>query len=292
MRALPKICAGLVLAGVAVGVPAMAQPSSDKLTTYPTCMGRSPKPEEGNAAYLLGKKRYDARDFDKALEFFMEAYTADCNKHDYLIIISRTHELMAAKGETVRHLKEALRALEIYYERIKQEPDEENKKRLEALRADIRAAQDKAAAAAAASASASAAPTTTSTAPPPKAEGGHTPWPWIPVGVGGAAVVVGAILVPIGLINMPNGCKAFSGKCQSFNNEKVPEQTTTDAGNANGKIVGGLVTIGAGVVVAAGGLVWHFLEPTDAPASTSSRRPVIVPSVGAGFAGVDVGGRF
>lgn len=294
MRVLPKLFAAMVLGAVAVAVPALAQPSADKLTTYPSCAGRSPKPDEGNAAYLLGKKRYDARDFDKALELFMEAYNYDCGKHDYLIIISRTHELMAAKGETVRHLKEAHHALEVYYERMKQEPDDDGKTRLNALKADIRAAEQKAAAAASASASAS----STSTAPPPKTDGGHTPWPWIPVGIGGASIVTGAILVPVGLLALPEGCSFSTGKCTPQPNDlngAVRKERTEEAGNAKGKVLFGFGFIGGGIVAVAGGLIWHFLEPTDAsPSASTSRRdkPMIVPTIGSGFAGVNVGGRF
>jgi hypothetical protein len=37
-------------------------------------------------------------------------------------------------------------------------------------------------------------------------------------------------------------------------------------------------------------LIWHFMEPTSS--ATQTGRPLVVPQVGPGYAGVGVGGRF
>jgi hypothetical protein len=129
-----------------------------------------------------------------------------------------------------------------------------------------------------ATATATAAPTGSS-APAPEA-GGHGVAPWIVVGVGGAALVAGVVLYAVG-----NGdVTTASNACPSRLN--CP-QSVADQGN-NGRTLEtvGVVVGAVGVAGVAGGLIWHFMEPTSA--STTAVSPVVAP----GYAGLSLGGKF
>jgi hypothetical protein len=53
----------------------------------------------------------------------------------------------------------------------------------------------------------------------------------------------------------------------------------------------GVVAGSVGIAAVAGGLIWHFMEPTSSgPQQTG--RPLVVPQVAPGYAGVGVLGRF
>ena len=264
-----------LLHAVAAPLPAFAQPGA----AYPLpCTPSSVAPaksEEAHAFYSAGRALYDEGNYDAAIVQFREAYKRDCAKHDLLIIISRSYEL---KGDR----PDAVRALEVFLERVKDSPDAAtHRTKIENLKKQI-AAQPP--------------------APAPAEVREHTIPPWIVVGIGGAAIVAGVIVLVLAP-KLPPGCSEAGQSCDLLdeNGKKIDPkgdqidqlarnqnqaETAVDRGRA------GLVTLVAGVGVVGGGLLWHFLEPTGPVSSSGSVKPKLNPAVAPGYAGLSLGGTF
>jgi hypothetical protein len=151
--------------------------------------------------------------------------------------------------------------------------------------------------------------------------GGHTALPWIVFGVG-AAFAVGGAIVLVSAPALPSGCSAETKQCGYLDpriadspkssgqreptsqekNDLVSRQDT--AGRATTLPTVGAILVVGGLVLAAGGLVWHFLEPTgpssssaassssssSSSSSASASMRVITPSIAWDFTGLR--GRF
>ena len=293
MRASHRPFLLLALLGIAAAVPAYAQSAqpSAPLSTYPTCNGKPTQndTDAAHGAYMAGKGSFDEADYTTALNYFKDAYRRDCTKPELLVIIARAYEL---KGDK----REAVHALETYLERVPNAPDAEvQKRRIANLKREMADAPPPVVAP---PPQPSAAPTVapvvtaapTASAPPsdesPPPERHHTAPPWIVAGVGAAALVTGAILFPIG-----------SGKVSDAEaacpNHVCPAgaSASIDSGNSGRtlEMIGG-IAMGVGGAALVGGLIWHFAERTTP--RTQSAKPVIVPQVGPGYAGVGLGGQF
>ena len=285
------IGSGLLVA-VATSVPALAQSSAASAasaasgasaTPYPAACGSVPQSESERAhtIYQAGKVHYDDKNYDAAIAQFREAYKRDCSKHDLLIIISRAYEL---KGDRV----EALKALEMYLERVPNSPDASTHRNgIESLKRQIAAAPPPSATTTAPS------PSATTTAPPTEVRE-HTVLPWLVVGLGGAAVITGAIFL-VAAPKVPPNCNESSGSCSAVPPNEDPAQLAKDraqAGTSVGDRTGGLIAIISGAGVIGIGLLWHFLEPTGPVEKTASTKPSFVPAVAPGYAGMSFGGGF
>jgi hypothetical protein len=110
-----------------------------------------------------------------------------------------------------------------------------------------------------ASAAVAASPTPTAEVP----RRGHTLYPWLLVGAGAIVGVTGA-LVLLTSPTRPSNCSADSRTCTRSPGETDAEleEEQTRAGNADTQPRIGLALVGAGVLVAGAGLLWHFLEPS------------------------------
>ncbi|MDB4936948.1 MAG: hypothetical protein JWP87_3920 [Labilithrix sp.] len=283
MRARKLVIGSGFLFAVATSVPALAQSASGSSPSYPAaCSGASVSQGESERAhtiYQAGKVQYDDKNYDAAIAQFREAYKRDCSKHDLLIIISRAYEL---KGDKV----EALRALEMYLERVPSSPDAPTHRNgIESLKRQI-AAQPPAPPTA----------STTATAPPPATPAEtreHTVPPWIVVGVGGAVAIAGAIL----LIAKPTSdCDLDAQVCaRDFAHNETDaafKARQKDAEREKSWGIAGPIMIGGGLAIVAGGLLWHFLEPTGPVEKTGKIKPKLEPSVAQGYAGMSFGGTF
>lgn len=280
-----QLCIGLAclsLASIGGAVPALAQPSSSVNTSgYPAaCAAESVTKAQSDKAHDIfktGKQQYDDSNHDLAINLFKDAYTRDCSKHELLIIISRSYELKGDKPE-------AIRALEIFLQRDPTNAEAETyRRRIKQLRDSMAASS-----APTATAPPTAAPTTTA----PKGEDrGHTPYPWIMVGVGGAGVIVGVVMIATAP-TLPTSCNKQTEICDRIPGESAQDykDRQTRAGNAISQPRnGGIVTaIGGALIV--GGLLWHFLEPTG-PADATG-KPKLRPDAGPGYAGLSFGGSF
>ena len=262
-RKAALLASALVVAGVIATAPALAAESA--ATPYPDCAGKSPTADDSELAhqkYIAGKQDYDEGNYDSAIRRFRDAYARDCSKHELLVIISAAYE---RKGDK----REASAALELYVERAPNAPDIGTyKAKIENLKRQI-AAESSA------------------------ARSEYTPYPWIVVGVGVAATVVGVALV-LTAPPLPGNCHTESEQCDSAGlSPQELSDAESRAGRHKGQTTGGIITIAGGAVIAIAGLVWHFIEPSlnaskEAPAPQTSFLPLLGP----GLAGVSLGRTF
>ncbi len=325
MRGSQRTFLWIALLGVTVAGPAFGQTSSPSpssagpgpsgapataTTTYPSCEGRKPTQADTDAAhgaYMAGKGSFDEADYTTALNYFKDAYRRDCTKHELLVIIARAYELKGERGE-------AIRALETYLERVPNASDAEvQKRRITNLRAQIAAmppapvttappvtpappaasppgssgspASSIGAGATGAAGGAVSAGSSSPAEEPPRLARSHTLAPWIVAGAGAAALVTGAVFFAVGRSDVADA-------------EKVcPDHATCDNADARNKGNSGrsletlgVIVGGVGVAAVAGGLIWHFVQPTSHPAASASAsvRPDLTP----GYAGLRLVGSF
>lgn len=224
--------------------------------------------ETARKFYDAGRAYYEQAKLDKALDNFFSAYELDCERHDILIIISRSYERDGNVADAIRTLEE--------YVKRSADRSPEHKATIENLKERYKKEE-----AAAAALRANQKPPT-----PPRE---HTVPPWILVGVGGAALATGTVLMIVGYGGgYPEGCDPDTHKCTNpANNDK--------AGTVSGiRTAGPLVLIGGGVLTL-GGLLWHFLEPTgpvEGDKSDKSARVRVTPAFAPGYAGASLDARF
>ncbi len=97
----------------------------------------------------------------------------------------------------------------------------------------------------------------------PAEDRGHTALPWVVVGIGAATVVTGLVIV-LTAPKLPTGCNDTTLTCvrtPGVSDENFA-RAQDQAGRADSQPRLGLIVGGVGLAVAAGGLLWHFLEPT------------------------------
>jgi hypothetical protein len=302
MRSTRKPLLLLVLLGMAVAVPALAEPPS----TYPAACDASKVSkidvERAHTVFLSGKGFLDESNYDKAISYFKDAYSIDCSVHGILPIIATAYERKGDKAEAIHALGE-------YILRVPNTPDREViERRIRNLREQL--AQEKPTATAvptaptatttgvptatttaptgeATSTSTAIAPTgSTGTPPPPLPAGEHSTVPWVLVGVGGALVVTGAVLLVVGsgkVSTANNACPSHSQCDSSVATEGNTGRTMETVG-----IIGGI----AGIVGVGAGLVWHFTEGGAAQTASTGRGSYVTPVVTPGFAGMSLGGSF
>jgi tetratricopeptide (TPR) repeat protein len=274
------------VAAVSAPRPAYAQnPSGGAKDPYPNaCTSASTEnSERAHKLYEFGKAYYDEGNYEQAIIQFREAYKRDCSKHDLLIIISRAYEL---KGDRA----EAIRALELYVDRVPAASGE-HRTRIENLKIQLAKAN-----AAAASAS-SAGPAK------PVENREHTVPPWIVVGIGGAVIISGIVVIATSP-SLPANCNSDTNTCEKIDPDGAgpkPLETSESAsfknrsetaGQAKDQPKYGAILIGAGVAIVAGGLLWHFLEPTGPVETTGKIKPKLTPQAAPGYAGLSLGGTF
>jgi hypothetical protein len=300
MRRLNVAALGLLFAVAAsplyLGVGSRSAHAQQPAQPYPQCT-KTVTPQESDLAhqkYIAGKQDYDEGNYESALRRFRDAYNLDCQKHELLIIISAAYERNLNKGE-------AIAALEAYVQRAPTAPDVDTyKTKIANLKKELAKSPP---------------PTASSTSapppPPPSSDAQeHTIYPWLVVGLGGAAVVGGVISLALAP-DLPVGCDKSTKECVYLEPNVSDKPTGTQvlpsqqqkrdladrqdtAGRSVTMPVVGVVLLASGGALIAGGLLWHFLEPTgpkEAPA-TGKLRIKPAPAIGAGFAGLSLGGTF
>ncbi len=280
--------------GVAALLPAFAARGAEPPVYPPAGCTVAGDASGAKQAYVAGKKAYDAGDYEVALEQFLSSYKKDCTRHGLLPVIATVYEKQA-------NYKDAVRALKLYLERepeLKLEDRTLNETKIRNLEKRI-------------AEMAPPPPTSTVTAPPPPVPvREHTAAPWVVVGVG---VVVLGTGIGLSYVQLPQGCKVLTetdpevvnkennprtqesyqegdGKCNAPPNEDptVSSEREALAGRNRGLQVAGVVGAVVGGVAVAGGLLWHFLEPTGPVTKKARLQPVLSP----GYAGISVGGTF
>jgi hypothetical protein len=277
-------------------VAAGATPNAATMTVgeYPTCTKTPVTKEDSEAAqqqYTVGKVKYDEADFSEAVARFLRAYKLDCTKHELLVIISRSFDM-------VNNRPEAIRALETFLKRAKLSTAETSsiEARIANMKRQIAENPPAATSGGAGSGSASegvARPLPAPVIPPPSDMRQHTVYPWLVVGIGALAVGVGAVLLVVAP-PLPDGCADGNCNRKAGDTDQEFSARRERAGNIAGMTTGGLVTMIGGGVLVAGGLIWHFVEPIGSRSvrATTSTKPALTPALGPGFAGLGFGGQF
>jgi hypothetical protein len=240
--------------GVVVGAGFLLSSTVAFAEPYPVC-NRTVTTNESDQAhtkYIAGKADYDEGNYESAIRRFRDAYNLDCTKHELLVIMSAAYERNGDK-------KEAAAALEAYVARAPNAPDVPTyNAKIENLKRQMAVQSEKVQE--------------------------HTIYPWIVVGVGVVGFGVGVVLL-VTAPSYPANCHPDRQQCDTADASQLSQ-----AGRAKDQPVVGAITMGAGAVVAAGGLVWHFLEPTGPKDNSPHAR--VRPLLSPGVAGLSVAGTF
>ncbi len=114
--------------------------------------------------------------------------------------------------------------------------------------------------------------------PPPPPARENTIFPWVVAGVGLASLGTGIALFIVGNNRIPSECSKSDATCFLPGSTKAQQDDVTDkASSAHGMSNVGLGLMIGGGVALAGGIVWHFLEPTDPKVAPKSARGLLVP---------------
>jgi len=266
----------LCLASAGMLVPAIVG-AQDGAATYPPCQ-REPTDadvEGAKGAHKAATQFFERGNYDRAIQYWNDAYEFDCTKPALLLNIANAHE---KAGDT----KAAVSTLEVFLERAPEAEDAET------VRAKVK--NLKASLAPAPTSAPTAQPTSTGEPPPPPpppAPEGERPYgfiPWIVAG-GGLAVSIGG-LIPL-LIGQGKIDDA-EAQCPSHNNCSADVKATGDSGN--GLRLAGSIILPVGLLAVGGGLVWQFVFNQPAPATATGIT--VVPRAGPDSAGLVVGGSF
>src|SRR5260221_11578828 len=121
MRSTCKPLLVVALLGTLVAVPALAQPASYPVACEAAKVSKGDV-DRAHAVYLSGKQFLDESNYDKAISYFIDAYSIDCSVHAILPIIATAYE---RKGDKT----EAVHALDEYLRRVPSAPDREKVER-------------------------------------------------------------------------------------------------------------------------------------------------------------------
>jgi tetratricopeptide (TPR) repeat protein len=282
-RTLISLSAALTL--VVAPVVAFAE---EPTKSYPDC-GREPTDAEvaaAKGAFQAGNASFNEADYARAIDYWEDAYRRDCTANPLLLNLARAYELAGRKRQAVVSLETFLAR-----EPSSGEKDQINR-RVEVLKKKI--AEEDAAAVVAAPPPAPPAP-----APPvaepaaPKAK--RSPGPWIVIGVGGAAAIVGTL----GVISNKKKVDDFAAQCDKPETPEIEGRDncnfdTAKKGNdaRTALNVSGVIT-GVGVAAVAAGFIWLYFDGKRvASAQGSFKRPLLTPLVSPQLAGLNLSGAF
>jgi tetratricopeptide (TPR) repeat protein len=281
-----------LLAAIAFTAATTAALAEEPTKSYPDC-GREPTEAEvaaAKGAFQAGNASFNEADYARAIDYWEDAYRRDCTANPLLLNLARAYELAGRK-------RQAVVSLETFLAR---EPNSGEKdqigRRIEVLRKKI--VEEDAAAASAPSPALSngngvAAPAPGS--PEPIAaerteQATRSPGPWIVIGVGGAAAIVGTI----GIIRNRNKLNDAEQECGG-NRVRCSTEVTNSGNEARSSLTAFGVITGAGGVLLVGGVVWYLIDGQAVARSNRAfhARPArVAPVVGPGVAGLSVSGSF
>ncbi len=206
---------------------------------------------EAHALFIAGQVAYDEGRYDSALEDFRRAYD-----------LSHRPELLFNVGAAAEHVRHDEEALAAYRQYLAERPEAANRSVVEARVAVLERAIAEHQPATPIDPTASEAPDATADATPPPAatSGGSDPAPFVVVGVGGAVLVVGAVLLGLGF--------AAIDQVQSA---RDAYWTDVQGAYQNGPVFTGIgfAALGVGAAAVIGGVVWALV---GSGASSSASR--------------------
>jgi hypothetical protein len=276
----------------------MVRAAEDNAQPYPTC-DRTPTDGDvaaAKGAFQAGNASFNEADYDRAINYWEDAYRRDCTAHPLLLNLARAYELNGQK-------RKAVNALQTFLARSPGSSEEAQiKRRIEKLEEQIQ--NENAAPPPAATAPAPARPVPAATTPSPsetepapappvrdESQGGkRSVVPLVVAGAGGAVAIVGTVL----FVTASSDVSDYEKRCP---HRQCPTTSLSDQANAaRTRMTIGGVAMGVGGAAIAGGLVWYFLQEPESDAKTAVAshplRARIAPSFGPGFGGLDVAGTF
>lgn len=266
-------CKGLVFALALMGTlaPAVLSPvdaeaqteNPDGSITYPACSKEAtPDDVEGaKGAHKAASQFFERGDYDRAIQYWNDAYGFDCSKPALLLNIANAYEKKGNKRATISILVE-------YLARAPESPDAGTiQAKIDNLKQNLEEAPPPAP-----TTTATAEPTATAPPPPVEMERPFGVAPWIVAGAGVAMAVPGIVLFIVGQGKVSDA----ESVCPDPANCEDP--AARDLGNEGNtlSLVGSILGWG-GLAVVAGGLVWQFAF--NGPEPVTQAKITIVPAV-------------
>jgi hypothetical protein len=269
------LAAALSVAFGAQAMPAAAQSSSCPETPSRQAVGAA------KAAFREGQLAFNEGDYGRAVELWQFAYAKDCTAHALLLNLATAQELA---GQTAA----AIDSLRLFNER---EPGSDyelpNRRRIERLEQSLHPTP---------LAEPPPAPVAPALPPPPVVElapppapapppvtndagepRGRSLTPLVVAGAGAAVGVLGGILYA----NAASDVSAAADRCRGPRSSCADAQAVVDGEAARTRAQTAGWVLGAGLLTAAGGTLWYFLQPAPANAQSSARlgwAPALGPS--------------
>lgn len=308
---------GVSLVGLVVGVTlatgmAMADGPQNPFAGKCNRTATEEDVEGAKGAHKAARQFYERGEYARAIQYWRDVFNLDCNAVGTLLNIANAYEKLGDR-------QNAIFALEAYLERA---PDAPDAAKIQTRVKNLKDLQQSQTPTASASATVSAPPTSSATMrpelPPPPPVKPFGVAPWITVGVGGAALIAGAILLPVGLGNVSGvqkGASNVGDKTGCFRykdgitpNSPLPAEQVATSGSqwfcydkdsydqavlGQTQVLIGKIALGVGGAAVAGGLVWELLFNKPVPQDEQkSSRVRVTPTVGPGMSGVLVHGSF
>jgi tetratricopeptide (TPR) repeat protein len=281
LRNLKSLLAALAL----LLAPAIAH-AEEPTKSYPDC-GREPTDGEvaaAKGAFQAGNASFNEADYARAIDYWEDAYRRDCTANPLLLNLARAYELAGRK-------RQAVVSLETFLSREPNSGEKEQiNRRIEVLKKKI-AEEDAAAAVAPApsvgGATTPAGPTNGPITPEPTDKAHRSPWPWVVMGVGGAAFIVGTI----GAVDAKKTIDNVEAKCPMHQCIGGDTESINQGNRARSKLNGSVIIMTMGGVAVAGGVIWWFFDKksVDKANQTAMRvSPLVAPQL----AGLSVSGAF
>jgi hypothetical protein len=270
--------------------------AEDAAKPYPPC---DKTPTEGDTtaakgAFQAGNGSFNEADYDRAINYWEDAYRRDCTAHPLLLNLARAYELNGQKHHAVT-------ALQTFLARNPGSSEEgQIRRRIEKLEEQLRTGDVAPPAPTPTPTPATVTPTPAmpppEAAPPPTeapAPSGSRPIaPLIVASAGGAIAIVSGI-VWLGALSDLN---TFEKKCpnRQCDQNSPTLQSDIKAGNAaksRADLAGGFTI--AGVGIAAAGLIWYGVsKPRQTASAPQGLTAAVTPTFGLGYGGVQFDGRF
>jgi tetratricopeptide (TPR) repeat protein len=267
--------AGLASGGLLVPAASGAQ---DADLEYPAC-DKTPTAadvEGAKGAHKAASQFFERGDYQRAIQYWKDAYGFDCTKPALLLNIANAYE---KKGDK----EAAIKTLETYLERAPEADDADTvRAKVDNLKASLVVAPP--------TASTTAEPTPSETAPPPPPPPpteGERPYgiaPWFVAGSGLALSVGGFVMVLVGQGKIDDA----EAECPSHSGCSQDAADTGSSGNTL-RLVGSIM-LPVGLAALGGGIVWQFVF--NEPEARSAAGVFFTPEVGPNGAGMSAVGRF
>ena len=265
--------------------------AADTKTPFPPCTTAPTEADRKAAqgAFAAGQGSFNEADYATAITYWRDAYRRDCTAHALLLNLARASELKTDRSEAVN-------ALETYLQRKPDAPDvDQIRRRIDNLKSQTVAATPQPLAPVAPPPTA--APVAATPLAPEGADKGHGAGiaPFVIVGAGGIAAIVGTVVLAGGAKKVSNAEEVCGTRACPQPITPAKEAAIAEGNDGRNQMTIGGVVLGIGVAAMAGGLVWHFVskpsssaQASVAPGRSTGFTPVIAPN----FAGLSLAGSF